>query len=246
MGRHKKLLDEVNHHGYLLEYQAGKILFDLSGTCSMRYNWLVNGPSGEEAEIDLIYQRKKYICIIECKKTKNSWFFGREKFDVNNFNYLKTENKEFIPNVNHKLGVFKPFFQASEENGELCVINKKGNTSVSQQKMDSVLRQLTKNTDSFLFSNKEDLPPYLVQIVITNGKLWGFEFDKTKIDKNGDLNDFDKLEEHIFLITNHQQKLFLGPQTLLSKHSYASFYISTMWVRIDALGKLIRFLDGFF
>lgn len=244
----------LNKRGFLLEYKVCDRLLDMHKDTEKfvgGYNNLTSidknkklDYQGEPCEIDVLFSKKPYFGIVECKKTDFDWIFAREKNEKKYIHLLKDTDKGFcldsaeihsFPIVRSDIAMmFDP-----ERNLELsnkCVVK------TSYKEINEYIHQVLRQTKIFMIHDRH-INQYIIPIIVTNAKIWVIEFDEKNIDANGDLKNYDvkKLENglvynipEIFNITTVQidKSLFLEPRK--------SVFITT----VDNLKDFINTLDG--
>src|SRR3989344_2053524 len=213
----KKLINGINSKGVILEERTWKLIqnFLTIESGSQRYKLIYYSRDEkiprERIEIDVyaLIDNKKFI--IECKRSKYSWFFLKNVQSEDAIYHL-IDSKDGI--VVQSISTNKI---TSCESNLLCI--KQGQTlphtnnkdiQVSYKELHDSIRQVLQETEAVMYEhtlNNRRINPLFIPIIVTNADIFIIHYDDGHINMQGDLTDITSICHSPYLAYNFPEVL---------------------------------------
>ena len=192
----------LNQRGFVLEDRAWKIISKMLPARYCARNKVVD-YSGERIEIDFVFLAGNKHCVVDCKRTAYTWIFAKagERPDTISLIYDLPNKGVFVRTraTSDFKTAWSDIAMMIKSDGRLEVRSNEVRTSYRD--IHENVRQVLKETEAFLsidkFSNT-----MIVPTIITNAKLYSLEYKEDNIDENGDIKDFENLQQVGFIAYN--------------------------------------------
>lgn len=239
----------LNQQGFLLEDKTWKIIED-----NVSYNWMVRNKvithNNIRREIDLLVFKKPYNLVIDCKWTEFTWIFSKAFERTNIVNYIY-DSQQGMKTKTVVTNLFKTaWFDMNvifDENGKLKKTNR-DQLIVNKSEIRDHLRQVLTETEAYL-STERFIGEKIIPVIVTNAKLLYLEYDKSGIDKNGNLTDYDTLREVDMVVYNFPEILKWDKNQQIIKtdgESISDSHIKSVFiVNVNSLSQFFKKLTDF-
>lgn len=175
-------LKTVNERGFILEVQAHEVLQNTK-IDSINKNPLYETIEGNQIETDALVTIGDCHFIIECKRTNYNWAFMKEKNSPDYISFIRRNDSDYHikdlkfnrPASSHGFGV------AINDESK----NKESAIKTAYKDVRDHAKQVLAATEAYMRSHPAKAT--YIPTIITNAKLFKIDYDKEKIDENGDL-----------------------------------------------------------
>ncbi|MDO8623317.1 MAG: hypothetical protein Q7R52_03650 [archaeon] len=240
------LLNSLNKEGFLLEDKVWKILEGVDFLGIERSKVIEH--KGERVEIDFILKRGFQTFIGECKKTEYSWIFAKALERPNTLNLIY-DSKEGMEIISKSTDFFKTAWTEIAVNldsdGNIERNNNSELAKIPRNNIHEKVKQALKELEAYIYNNR-DIGKFIIPIIITNSKLYYFDYTKSDINNNGDLINFQDLEEVNYLVYNFPEILRWDKgQQIVQSLSNSDHHIKTVFiVNINYLNEFLKEIDS--